>query len=134
MSVLGKLRENRVFRYVGIPLLMLLTIALVVFVVVDLLRDNNQMGIRLETLYKDLYNNSLDANSQMDVTIKTKDCTLEVTYSGDTYQRVKAVSGDQSCTRFNYVNGDRPSPINRELVSRDLQNAYTRQKRLDDSA
>ena len=71
-----------------------------------------------------------DDNSQMNVTIRTKDCTLEATYSGEAYQKVQATEGTDSCKIFNYENGDRPSELTDELVNRDLERAYNRKPSL----
>jgi hypothetical protein len=122
--------RSKGFRYVGVPLLFLLIVSLTTFVAVQILKNTQYMGLRLESLYEDLFQGKPNVNSQMDVSIRTKDCTLEATYSGTTYQKIQAVSGDESCKRFNYENGDSPSPINEELVNRDLENSYNRQKRL----
>tara|TARA_B100000768_G_C10917065_1_gene224091 strand:- start:111 stop:377 length:267 start_codon:yes stop_codon:yes gene_type:complete len=88
------------------------------------------MGVRLETMYSYLHNDKIDDNSQMNVTIQTKDCTVEATYSGDAYQRVKATEGSDRCKMFNYENGERPSLLDDELVNRDLKQAYNRKPRL----
>jgi len=88
------------------------------------------MGIRLENMYSHLFDGKLDDNSHMDVTIQTKDCTIEATFSGDSYQLVKASEGSEKCKVFNYENGDRPNPLNQELVNRELERAYNRKPKL----
>ena len=73
-------------KYFGLPIICLLILALTTYVAVQILKETNYMGIRLENMYSHLYDGKLDDNSHMDVTIQTKDCTIEATFAGDTYQ------------------------------------------------
>ena len=114
------------FKYVGLPIICLLILALTTYVAVQILKEHNYMGIRLEKMYSHLFDGKLDDNSHMDVTIQTKDCTIQATFAGDAYQIVKASEGTDKCKAFNYENGDRPNPLNQELVNRDLERAYNR--------
>jgi len=88
------------------------------------------MGVRLEELYSNLHDHDLNDFSQMNVSISTKDCTLEATYSGKEYQKVHATQGDEKCKLYNYENGDRPGPLTDQLVDRDLERAYNRKLEL----
>ena len=122
--------HTREFKYIGLPVLCLLLLALTTYVAVQFLKEYNYMGIRLEKMYDHLFDGKPDDNSHMEVTIQTKDCTIEATYAGDSYQVVKATEGSDKCKVFNYENGDRPSPINQELVNRELERAYNRKPKL----
>ena len=124
--------HSKAFRFIGVPVLCLLLLSLTTFIAVQVLKNTNYMGIRLEKMYAELFNGKPNDNSQMDVTIQTKDCTIEATYSGESYQKIHAVAGKEECKRFNYENGDSPSPLNEELVNRELENAFNRKKRLED--
>jgi hypothetical protein len=118
------------FRYGVIPILCLLILALTTYVTVHILKTTSYMGIRLENTYAYLFDDALDDNSHMNVTIQTKDCTIEATYSGEAYQRVKATEGSDKCKVFNYENGERPTVLDDELVNRDLKRAFNRKPRI----
>jgi hypothetical protein len=118
------------FRYGAMPVLCLCLLLLTTYVAVQILKSGHYMGVRLETMYSYLHNDKIDDNSHMDVTIRTKDCTVEATYTGEAYQRVKATEGSALCKMFNYENGERPSVLDDELVNRDLKRAYNRKPRL----
>ena len=129
MSKLSLIHTNG-FKYVGLPVICILILALTTYVSIQILKQWNYMGIRLDGMYRYLFDGSPDDNSHMEVTIQTKDCTIEATYSGEAYQIVKATEGSEKCKVFNYENGDRPSPINQELVNQELTRAYNRKPKL----
>jgi hypothetical protein len=122
------------FKYAVVPLLCLFCLFLTTFVIVQILKRTNYMGVRLQDIYENMFDGKPDDNSQMDVTIKTKDCILEATYSGEAYQKVQATDAGKGqgskCQKYNYENGDRPSELTDELVNRDLERAYNRKHSL----
>ena len=122
--------RTKAFKYIGLPILCLIILALTTYVAVQILKEHNYMGIRLEKMYSHLFDGKLDDNSHMDVTIQTKDCTIQATFAGDAYQIVKASEGTDKCKAFNYENGDRPSLLNQELVNKELARAYNRKPKL----
>ena len=127
---MSSLIRTKGFKIVGLSIICLLILALTTFVAVQILKESYYMGIRLENMYRHLFDGKLDDNSHMDVTIQTKDCTIEATFAGDAYQLVKATEGSEKCKAFNYENGDRPNPLNQELVNRELEGAYNRKPKL----
>jgi hypothetical protein len=122
--------HNSWFTYAVFPLLCALCLFLTTFVIVQILKETNYMGVRLQDIYENMFDGKPDDNSQMDVTIKTKDCILEATYSGEAYQKVEATDAGKGksgkCQAYNYENGERPSNLTDELVNRDLERAYNR--------
>jgi hypothetical protein len=122
--------HNSWFKYAALPLLCLFCLFLTTFVVVQILKESNYMGISLQNIYSHMFDGKPDDNSQMNVSIQTKDCTLEATYSGEAYQKVQATEGSEKCKAFNYENGQRPSELTDELVNRDLERAYNRKRSL----
>ena len=118
------------FKYAVFPLLCIFCLFLTTFVAVQILKETNYMGVRLQDIYSYMFGGKPDDNSQMNVTIKTKDCVLEATYSGKSYQKVEATDAGKGksgkCQVFNYENGQRPSELTDELVNRDLERAYNR--------
>jgi hypothetical protein len=122
--------HNKWFKYGLLPVLCLLCLFLTTFVLVQILKDTNYMGVRLQDVYSILFDGKLDDDSQMNVSIQTNNCTLEATYSGDTFQQVKATNAkkgyEKKCKEFNYENGQRPSKLTDELVNRDLERVYNR--------
>jgi hypothetical protein len=118
------------FKYAVFPLLCIFCLFLTTFVIVQILKETNYMGVRLQDIYSYMFNGKPDDNSQMNVTIKTKDCILEATYSGEAYQKVEATDAGKGesgkCQAFNYENGERPSELTDELVNRELERAYNR--------
>jgi len=122
------------FKYGALPLLCLVCLFLTTFVAVQILKESNYMGIRLQDIYTYMNDGKPDDNSQMNVSITTKDCTLEATYSGEAYQKVVATNAGKGkggkCQAFAYENGQRPSALTDELVNRDLERAYNRKQAL----